>query len=101
MKLKPTDMTRRVALYQSPHGSVMLWECGKDPDVVRGLDQYARVSEVLELTVTPLTPEEIHQGQLRALYRLRAEVKAKADKELAVLDGRIQSLRALPAPESK
>jgi len=96
--MKPSDLTRRVALFQSEYGTCSVWEVHGDPDKPL-LEGYVRVSDVLEITVTPLPPKEITAGQLRTLYAMRANVAAKAGRDIAALDARIESLRALPAPE--
>jgi hypothetical protein len=93
---KADDLTRRVAMYRSEYGSTSLWEVGKDPDKPP-LDNWVRVSEVLEITVTPLPAHEVVAGQLRALYSLRAKVADELGTKLARIDGQISSLRALPS----
>jgi hypothetical protein len=96
VKLTPNP-TRKVALYQSQYGSTMLLEVTKDPDRAP-LEGWARVSEVLEITVTPLPPAAVLAGQLRALYAIRETTAREFGNKLADIDARIESLRALPAP---
>lgn len=91
------ETTRRVALFKSQYGSTTIWEVGDDPDKTL-LNDWVRVSEVLEITVTPLSSKEVLAGQLRAMYAIRASTAAKFADELASIDARIESLRALPAP---
>ena len=97
--MKRAELVRRVALYRSPYDSYRIWECGPDPDKV-SIEGYVRVSEVLEITVTPLPHEEIVAGQMRALYALRSGTEQEFRKRLEVIDGKIADLRALPAPKT-
>jgi len=102
MKVKPLDAIRKVALYRNPkYDSMQLRDIThhQDPDNCPLGMGYVRVSEVLEVTVPPLPPEEVTAGHLRALYALKAEAQAKAAQELAVIDREIAKCRALPAPE--
>jgi hypothetical protein len=96
--IQPKEMTRKVALYQTPYG-FHISEVHGDPDKAP-LDGWVRVSEVLEITVTPLSAPEIQAGAIRALYSMRANVEKEMGKKLRDIDSRIASLQALPAPET-
>lgn len=53
---KAAELTLRVAMYRSRYGSLIVWEVGEDPDK-HVMDGWVRVSEVLEITCTPLPPD--------------------------------------------
>lgn len=83
-----------VATGADPHNVNCLQFCEDDvhyPD-------WVRVGSA-EVAVTLDSPEEYVGAQIAILQAEKAEIERKAREQAEAIEGRIQSLRALPAPK--
>lgn len=91
--MKPEELTRRVAMFQSPHGGFIICE---HADTDKDVGDYVRVSEAVTVTFTARRQDEVMAAAVKAID---AQI---VDAQMAVrkLEMRKAELLALPAPES-
>jgi len=91
--MKPEELTRRVAIFQSPYGGFIV--CNHS-DSDKDSTEYIRVSEPITVTFTARRQDEVMAAAVKAID---AQI---VDAQMAVrkLEMRKAELLALPAPES-
>lgn len=91
--MKPEELTKRVAMFQSPHGGIIVCEHADTDKEVGG---YVRVSEPVTITFAPRKQEEVMVSAVRIID---AQI-VDAQQVVRRLEMRKAELLALPAPES-
>lgn len=93
--MKPTDLTKTIAMFQSPYGTTTVWEVSADNPDSSLLDDWFRISQCLAVTLQPLPKDAVVAGQLQALAVAREKTVDEFKAKLDNIDGRMANLRAL------
>ncbi len=88
--LKDEDLTKELALYKSAYGTTFVFRVSESMD--ESVD-YAQVSEVIDVTFTPLSDEVIVTARVKSID---AEIdKTRAEMNLKINDLKDQKQRLL------
>lgn len=96
--MKPEELTRRVAIFQSPYGGFIV--CNHS-DSDKDSTEYIRVSEPITVTFTARRQDEVIAAAVKEIDAQIVDAQI-VDAQMAVrkLEMRKAELLALPAPES-